>query len=401
MPVDGIVATVEDKVILKSDVVLNMQMAGINLSQSSIQLENIYNNFLNQMVNDYVLISSAEKDTNIVLDDNMVQLRLNEYMNNLINEVGSEELLSEMFNKPIREIKYYYQEQIYNAMLRETYIYTYVDAMDISRREVELFYESYRDSIPIKPAEYTFSIIEIPILSGEDEIKRVQSFQSALIDSINAGHPFENIAKKYSADLGTAEYGGDQGYYKKGTLFKEFEDAAFHLNINEISKPIRTPIGFHIIQLLDKKDNQIHTRHILSLLNPTKNDKQIYKKSLDNIYTTTVNDPGMFDSLAIVYSSQFNNLSGVYIDQHIDYLDNYLKRIILNTNQYTLAGPILNNDEEKYILAYLYEIKDEYKPTVKNSWGDIEKYAIMKKENDLLLKLIEKLKHNTFIKYYN
>ena len=90
----------------------------------------------------------------------MLQLRLNEYMNNLINEVGSEEILSEMFNKSIREIKYYYQEQIYNAMLRETYVYTYVDAMAISRREVELFYESYRDSIPVKPAEYTFSVIE-------------------------------------------------------------------------------------------------------------------------------------------------------------------------------------------------------------------------------------------------
>ena len=38
---------------------------------------------------------------------------------------------------------------------------------------------------------------------------------------------------------------------------------------------------------------------------------------------------------------------------------------------------------------------------LENSWGDIEKYAIMKKENDLLLKLITKLKHNTFIKYYN
>ena len=46
MPVDGIVAAVEDKIILKSDVVLNMQMAGINLSQNSIQLENIYNEFL-------------------------------------------------------------------------------------------------------------------------------------------------------------------------------------------------------------------------------------------------------------------------------------------------------------------------------------------------------------------
>ena len=65
IPVDGVVASVEDKVILKSDVILNMQMSGIDLSQNSIQLESMYNNFLDQMINDYVLIVAAEKDTNI------------------------------------------------------------------------------------------------------------------------------------------------------------------------------------------------------------------------------------------------------------------------------------------------------------------------------------------------
>ena len=78
-----------------------MQMAGINLSQNSIQLENIYNDFLNQMVNDYVLLVAAEKDTNVVIDNNMVDSRLNEYMNNVMNEVGSEENLTEIFNKTV------------------------------------------------------------------------------------------------------------------------------------------------------------------------------------------------------------------------------------------------------------------------------------------------------------
>ena len=71
-------------------------------------------------------------------------------MQNIVQEVGSEEILTEMFNKSMREIEYYYQEQIYNAMLRDTYVYTYIDASDISRLEVELFYESYKDSLPEK-----------------------------------------------------------------------------------------------------------------------------------------------------------------------------------------------------------------------------------------------------------
>ena len=59
-----------------------------------------------------------------------------------------------------------------------------------------------------------------------------------------------------------------------------------------------------------------------------------------------------------------------------------------------------NSEKNKYTLLYLYEIHPGYKPAIDNAWNDIEKYAIMKKENDLLIQLIEKLKHSTFIKYY-
>ena len=233
-------------------------MSGIDLSQNSIQLENMYNNFLDQMINDYVLIVAAEKDTNILIDNNMVDSRLNEYMNNIIQEVGSEDLLVQMFNKPLREIEYYYHEQIYNAMLRDTYVYTYIDANDISRHEVIKFYESYKDSLPEKPTEYTFSIIEQKVLPGEEEVLRVKNFQNTLLDSLKNGSSFEALAKTHSEDFGTSNDGGNQGYYQKGTLFSEFEDIAFSLQVGEVSSPIQTPIGFHIIQLLDKKDNQIN-----------------------------------------------------------------------------------------------------------------------------------------------
>ena len=57
------------------------------------------NDFLEQMINDYVLLVAAEKDTNIVVDNNMVESRLKEYMDNLIKELGSEENLITIFNK--------------------------------------------------------------------------------------------------------------------------------------------------------------------------------------------------------------------------------------------------------------------------------------------------------------
>ena len=105
VPVDGIVASIENKIILKSDVVLNMELSGVNLSQNEIELEKIYNDFLNQMVDEHIVLVAAEQDTNIIVDNSMVDLRLNEYIDNLILEIGSKEKLESAFNKSIREIK--------------------------------------------------------------------------------------------------------------------------------------------------------------------------------------------------------------------------------------------------------------------------------------------------------
>ena len=74
---------------------------------NSYGFQKFYDRTLNIMIDQYVVLEAAEKDTNIIIDNNMVDVRLNEYIDNLINELGSEENLSSVFNKSIREIKYY------------------------------------------------------------------------------------------------------------------------------------------------------------------------------------------------------------------------------------------------------------------------------------------------------
>ena len=399
--VDGIVAAVEDKIILKSDVILNMQLSGVPLSQNSYTLERMYNDFLNQMIDDKVLLVAAEQDTNIVIDNNMVDARLDEYMKNIITEVGSEEQLVQAFNKSIREIKYYYRTQIYDAMLREMYIYNYVGDLDVSRKEIELFYNTYQDSLPVLPAKYNFSIIEVPITASIEENERVKSIQKNLLEQINNGASFDQLAKDFSEDSGTRLNGGDQGYYKKGTLFPEFEEVAFNLEINEVSNPIKTPIGYHLIKLIDKQKDQIHTKHILHLVNKSVDDEIRVFQDLTQISNQTENDPGMFDSLATVYSKTFNNNSGVYTNIDETQIPNYIKTILNKSNEYTLNKPGYNEDKSKCSIIYSYNIQQQSKLSIEKNWDELEAYTKNKKQTDLLIKLIDKLKHKTFIKYYN
>jgi foldase protein PrsA len=78
-----------------------------------------------------------------------------------------------------------------------------------------------------------------------------------------AGEDFAKLAQENSQDPGTAANGGDLGFFGKGKMVPEFEEAAFKLNVGEISEPVRTVYGYHIIKVTDKKGEEIRASHIL------------------------------------------------------------------------------------------------------------------------------------------
>lgn len=78
-----------------------------------------------------------------------------------------------------------------------------------------------------------------------------------------AGADFAKLAKKHSDDPGSADYGGELGFMGKGQLLPQYEKAALALAAGEISEPVKTEFGYHIIQLLEIQEGRFNTRHIL------------------------------------------------------------------------------------------------------------------------------------------
>lgn len=83
------------------------------------------------------------------------------------------------------------------------------------------------------------------LVSSESEAKALKS-------EIDEGASFEELAKKYSK-CPSGKNGGDLGYFRRGQMVKEFENAAFDTEINKISDPIKTQFGYHLIKVYDKK----------------------------------------------------------------------------------------------------------------------------------------------------
>ncbi|MBQ9246409.1 peptidyl-prolyl cis-trans isomerase [bacterium] len=84
------------------------------------------------------------------------------------------------------------------------------------------------------------------LVKTEEEAKKLK-------EQINNGQDFAKLAKEVSL-CPSGQQGGDLGYFTKGQMVKEFEDACFSMKVGEVSNPIKTQFGYHLIYLTDKKD---------------------------------------------------------------------------------------------------------------------------------------------------
>jgi foldase protein PrsA len=77
-----------------------------------------------------------------------------------------------------------------------------------------------------------------------------QSQALAILDRLKKGEKFAELAKQLSLDTGSGKRGGDLGYFGRGKMVKPFEAAAFMLSVGQVSEPVKTEFGYHIIKRL-------------------------------------------------------------------------------------------------------------------------------------------------------
>jgi len=401
--VDKVVAVVEGEVILQSDVLQSAQLQAmqdrVDLSSSQYLLDDYMKTALDALVNQYVVYRVAEEDTLISVTDDELDSALEQQLQGMIDRAGSKAKLEEALGKSIKKIKKDYKDELNKMMLIDKYRQKFYQDQDITRTEVVDFYNTYRDSIPTIAPQSKFSLIEIPIEPGPAANQQAEAFLYQLLDSLKMGASFDELAKKYSDDTGTAPYGGDLGFIDRGTLVKEYEEVAFSLEIGQISKPVKTSYGYHIIQLMDKQGEKIRTRHILKQVLPTSADRESSLNLVKKIFSEIEKNPSVFDSLANVYMKKYNNLSGVYGWRNDSELGEDISDLLKNVTDDGYTYPV-ESKNGSFLLGFLYDHKASVTPTLENSWDDIEQLALQYKINDQFQKWINKTKEEAYIRLY-
>lgn len=91
-------------------------------------------------------------------------------------------------------------------------------------------------------------------LNGRHILVADEKTAKEVIEKIKGGAKFEDVAKEYSTDTGSAQKGGELGWFSVGSMVDEFNNAAYALELNTLSEPVKSSFGYHIIEITDKRD---------------------------------------------------------------------------------------------------------------------------------------------------
>jgi len=302
---DKIVAIVEDDIILASELTqfsLNLAFQlGIDPRKNPDKFVQLQKETLQNLINQKILLAKAEEDS-IEVDERQVDNVLEEQINAMIQRVGSETEVEKQLGMPINKIKRKFREDVRNNLKVEMLRNKKYQEIKITRREVEEFYQTMKDSLPELKETVDISHILLTVKPGAAAEKEALEKIKAIQEKVKAGEDFAELCKKYSEDPGSRSRGGELGLIQRGDFVPEFEEVAFLLKPGEFSDIVKTRFGFHIIQCLERKGDKVNVRHLLILLQPNQEDEKATYEKIKEI-RKMLDEPGAdFAGIARKYS---------------------------------------------------------------------------------------------------
>jgi peptidyl-prolyl cis-trans isomerase SurA len=286
--IDKVVATVGGETVLLSDL---MQQVSYAREQNPNLPPNFECQALQSIIITKLLVNQAKLDS-IEVGDDEVENQLNARVERLLSMFGQDEnAIKEYYGQSVTEIKDQMRTDMRNQLLSDRMQGEITGKATVTPSEVKAFFERIpKDSLPYFNAEVEIREIVYKPVVNENEKAIARTKAEDIRKQIMEGADFAQLAKKHSEDVGSGSQGGDLGWAKRGTYVPEFEAACYNLERNQISEVVETQFGFHILQLLERRGNLVHARHILITPEITPEDLDLAQKHLDSVRTLIVRD---------------------------------------------------------------------------------------------------------------
>ena len=397
---EGIAAVVDGKPIMRSEFMNNLYRFQDTPDAANMTEQQQKETVLNRLIEEKVLLSRIDRDS-IVITEAEVDQRVTAHLQSI---AASQKIDMATLEKAVRAqlglsmIQYREQlgKQIRSHMEISRVRQLHVGAIHPTKKEVDLFYKDYKDSLPRQFNCVLLSHIQLPIKPDTMIIDSVKREAEKLIDSLNFGIKFELLAKNHSQDSSAAK-GGDLGYFKRGLLDPAFEKAIERLkNGHYASTPVKTDLGWHIARVLGRKEDGVRSAQILLRTIPTAKDSAAVVALADSL-RKGIKTKDEFANAAKKYSEdkssnfqggllgwfQRNEMEPAYVDP------------VANLSVGEISEPVLIDGA--YHLFRLDDSRQVRELTLEEDYGKIEMMAATHLENEKLQKLIQKWRKEVLV----
>ncbi|MDQ1095318.1 MULTISPECIES: peptidylprolyl isomerase [Chryseobacterium] len=402
--VDGIAAVIGNEIVLESDVNEQMNYAKQQGASNIDKCE-----FLENLLNNKLLVYEAKKDTLIENRSAAIKEQANAKYSQMLSQFPDEKSMLAAYKfRTAYEMKNAIEKIDTDTYYGQAKYQRITDKADVTPNEVTDFYNMYKMQLPeIKDEVSLGQIMMFPKLTEAHKQELIDKLKKIKQD-IQGGETFESQARIYSEDPGSASNGGLMKNISKGQMVKPFEAAALNLQEGEISDPVESEFGYHIIQLVKKSGKMYDARHILLLATPTDEEVATAKKKLDSIRTLILDGKMTFKDAAFKFSDDKRTKFNAGLIPGADGSSKIEKETIPGTISYELAGLNKNDittafedmDERKRKVVKIVKIEDvipAHQITLETDYDRIKQMALNKKKSEMVEKYVNKQLPTTFI----
>lgn len=405
--VDEVLAIVGKNAIFKSEIEasidqLKLQGAPADFSTSCYVLQ--------EKLFEKLLIHKAEVDS-VEISDQEIDDAINRRMDYMLMRLGgSEDDFMKYYGKSVLQFKKDIRGTVADNILGQKVRGRITGEVMISPSEViEYFNGIAKDSLPTVPESYKMAQLVVKAKASDYEKARIKKKLNDIRNRILNGSDFGLMASIYTDEPGGRDREGDIGFLSRTQVVPEFGEVAFKLKPGEISEVIETPFGFHIVEVLEKKGNLIHTRHILKIPEIYESDMRKAKERADSI-AKVINSGVDFNKLASDLSddeqSKVNGgvvrnpqTGGNYFE--VEELEQGLYMKLQTMKEGDISKPEMFNmrdNSRAYRILLLMDKMEFHIADISTDYDRIKSAALKQKQDDEVEKWINSHLDGTFIK---
>lgn len=302
---DGIAAVVNDELVLESDVEeqLALFLMRSQTQPDSFAVDTLRKQILDQLIDEKLIVAEAKRQ-GMTVSELEIKRQVEQAISDAQERMGGvegfrEQLMKENLTED--KLREKYRTEIERQMMAQRLVQKSLPKKNVTAAEAEAYFKVNRTKFPRVPPEVRIQVIQIPATADSVTDAKAKAKALAIRKRIIAGEKFAKVAAEVSEDPGSAKSGGDLGFIGHGALEHSVENAAFSNKLGELSQPVRSAYGWHLIEAMERdtvkalsgRDSvdakgdpmiEVHARHILIRVPLSDDDAARAKKLADRVH---------------------------------------------------------------------------------------------------------------------